>query len=112
MKVLVVDDSQAGKNKISNAKLKPKGEIFEDAVNAGSANGVFFCRVAEDGKTLEGAKGLVEGLAKCAEEIIAKSTAPPGSLLLFVAGKTKVVNTALDKVRHKCASVLLSLIHI
>ena len=106
VKVLVVDDSQAGKNKISNAKLKPKGEIFEDAVNAGSANGVFFCRVAEDGKTLEGAKGLVEGLAKCAEEIIAKSTAPPGSLLLFVAGKTKVVNTALDKVRHKCASVL------
>ena len=71
VKVLVVDDSQAGKNKISNAKLKPKGEIFEDAVNAGSANGVFFCRVAEDGKTLEGAKGLVEGLAKCAEEIIA-----------------------------------------
>ncbi|CAL6355201.1 unnamed protein product [Bathycoccus prasinos] len=106
VKVLVVDDSQAGKNKISNAKLKPKGEIFEDAVNTGSANGVFFCRVAEDGKTLEGAKGLVEGLAKCAEEIIAKSTAPPGSLLLFVAGKTKVVNTALDKVRHKCASVL------
>jgi aspartyl-tRNA synthetase len=106
VKVLVVDDSQAGKNKISNAKLKPKGEIFEDAVNAGSASGVFFCRVAEDGKTLEGAKGLVEGLAKCAEEIIAKSTAPPGSLLLFVAGKTKVVNTALDKVRHKCASVL------
>jgi len=106
VKVLVVDDSQAGKNKISNAKLKPKGEIFEDAVNAGSANGVFFCRVAEDGKTLEGAKGLVEGLAKCAEEIIAKSTAPPGSLLLFVAGKTKVVNTALDKVRHKCASML------
>ena len=106
VKVLVVDDSQAGKNKISNAKLKQKGEIFEDAVNAGSANGVFFCRVAEDGKTLEGAKGLVEGLAKCAEEIIAKSTAPPGSLLLFVAGKTKVVNTALDKVRHKCASVL------
>ena len=46
----------SGQNKISNAKLKPKGEIFEDAVNAGSANGVFFCRVAEDGKTLEGAK--------------------------------------------------------
>jgi len=106
VKVLVVDDSQAGKNKISNAKLKPKGEIFEDAVNAGSANGLFFCRVAEDGKTLEGAKGLVEGLANCAEQIINTSNAPPGSLLLFVAGKTKVVNTALDKVRHKCANML------
>jgi len=106
VKVLVVDDSQAGKNKISNAKLKPKGEIFEDAVNAGSANGLFFCRVAEDGKTLEGAKGLVEGLANCAEKIINTSNAPPGSLLLFVAGKTKVVNTALDKVRHKCANML------
>ena len=106
VKVLVVDDSQAGKKKISNAKLKPKGEIFEDAVNAGSANGIFFCRVAQDGKTLEGAKGLVEGLENRAEQIIERSNATPGSLLLFVAGKTKVVNTALDKVRHKCASLL------
>ena len=102
VKVLVVDDSK----KVSNAKLKPKGEIFEEAVNAGSQNGVFFCRVSEDGKTFEGAKGLVEGLAGSQEAIIAKANASPGNLLLFVCGKTKVVNTALDKVRHKCANAL------
>jgi hypothetical protein len=36
------------------------------------AGGLAFARVGEDGATLEGAKALCEGLAPCAEALIAK----------------------------------------
>ena len=55
---LVVNDD----GKIPNSKLKPKGDVFNEAVAAG-AGGLAFARVAADGVSLEGAKGLVEATA-------------------------------------------------
>ena len=95
VKALVVNDDK----KIPNSKLKPKGDVFEEAIAAG-AGGLAFARVAEDGASLEGAKGLVEGTAAHARAMIEKSGAKPGDLMLFAAGKKALVNKTLDRVRQ------------
>ncbi|CEG01585.1 Aspartate-tRNA ligase, class IIb,bacterial/mitochondrial-type [Ostreococcus tauri] len=99
VKALVVNDE---KTKIPNSKLKPKGDVFEEAVAAG-AGGLAFARVGEDGASLEGAKGLVEGTAAHAKAMIDKSGAKPGDLMLFAAGKKALVNKTLDRVRQYVA---------
>ena len=95
VKVLVVDDAK----KIPNSKLKPKGDVFNEAIAAG-AGGLAFVRVAEDGVSLDGAKGLVEGVGAAAADVIRVSNAKPGDLLLFAAGHKNLVNKTLDRVRQ------------
>ena len=98
VKALVVDDDK----KIPNSKLKPKGDVFNEALAAG-AGGLAFARVADDGKSLEGAKGLVEGTAAHAAAMISASGAKPGDLMLFAAGNKALVNKTLDRVRQYIA---------
>ena len=96
VKALVVDDA---KKRIPNSKLKPKGDVFNEAIAAG-AGGLAFARVAEDGTTLEGAKGLIEGTAPHAAAMISASGAKPGDLILLAAGHKALVNKTLDRVRQ------------
>ena len=93
-------------SKISNSRLKPKGDVFLEAVK-GCAGGLAFVRVAEDGVTLEGGKALCEALQPCAAELIERvDGAGPGALLLFGAGDSATVNKALDRVRQVLARTL------
>ena len=93
-------------SKISNSRLKPKGDVFLEAVKGG-AGGLAFVRVAEDGVTLEGGKALCEALQPCAAELIERvDGAGPGALLLFGAGGSATVNKALDRVRQFLARTL------
>ena len=93
-------------SKISNSRLKPKGDVFLEAVKGG-AGGLAFVRVAEDGVTLEGGKALCEALQPCAAELIERvDGAGPGALLLFGAGDSATVNKALDRVRQFLARTL------
>ena len=95
VKVLVVTDDK----KIPNSKLKPKGDVFNEAIAAG-AGGLAFVRVADDGVSLDGAKGLVDGIGAASAAVIAASGAKPGDLLLFAAGHKNLVNKTLDRVRQ------------
>jgi len=96
VKALVVDDAA---KRIPNSKLKPKGDVFNEAIAAG-AGGLAFARVAEDGTSLEGAKGLIEGTAPHAAAMISASGAKPGDLILLAAGHKALVNKTLDRVRQ------------
>ena len=92
--------------KISNSRLKPKGDVFAEAVKGG-AGGLAFARVAEDGVTLEGGKALCEALQPVAAELIERvEGAGPGALLLFGAGDASTTNKALDRVRQFLAATL------
>ena len=92
--------------KISNSRLKPKGDVFAEAVKGG-AGGLAFARVAEDGVTLEGGKSLCEALQPVAAELIERvEGAGPGALLLFGAGDASTTNKALDRVRQFLAATL------
>ena len=93
-------------SKISNSRLKPKGDVFLEAVKGG-AGGLAFVRVAEDGVTLEGGKALCEALQPVASLLIERvDGAGPGALLLFGAGDSATVNKALDRVRQFLARTL------
>ena len=93
-------------SKISNSRLKPKGDVFLEAVKGG-AGGLAFVRVAEDGVTLEGGKALCEALQPVASLLIERvDGAGPGALLLLGAGDSATVNKALDRVRQFLARTL------
>ena len=102
VKAIAVPDG----SKISNSRLKPKGDVFLEAVKGG-AGGLAFVRVAEDGVTLEGGKALCEALQPFASLLIERvDGAGPGALLLFGAGDSATVNKALDRVRQFLARTL------
>ena len=92
-------------SRISNSRLKPKGDVFNEAI-AGGAGGLAFARVGEDGVTLEGGKALCESLQPVAEKLIARCGAGAGDLLLFGAGDEGTVNKAMDRVRQFVAKTL------
>ncbi|KAG2453188.1 hypothetical protein HYH02_002512 [Chlamydomonas schloesseri] len=85
--------------RISNTRIKPKGDIANEAVAAGAA-GLASIRVAADG-SLDAAKAIKEGLsAEQAAQVLAATGAQPGDLLLLAAGPRDTVNRALDRVRQ------------
>eukprot|EP00873_Tetraselmis_striata_P022037 jgi/Tetstr1/442301/TSEL_030442.t1 len=91
--------------RISNSRIKPKGDIAAEAVKAGSP-GVAFLRVLEDGE-IDAAKPIKEGLsAEAVAAVLEASAAQPGDLLLFGAGDTALVNKTLDRVRQYTAGSL------
>ena len=93
-------------SRISNSRLKPKGDVFAEAVKGG-AGGLAFVRVGEDGVTLEGGKALCEALQPIAAELVRTvQGAGPGALLLFGAGDAATTNKALDRVRQFVATTL------
>ncbi len=93
-----------GNSKISNVRIKPGGDIFQVAQDAG-AGGLAFIKVKEnDIETIGAIKNNLN------ESIISKlleiTSAENGDLILLGAGKTEVVNQSLDRVRQYIAKEL------
>ncbi len=92
-------------SRISNSRVKPKGDVCSEAQAAGAA-GLVALRVNDNGE-LEGAKPVLEGLSDDAKASVLKELeAQPGDLLLFAAGVPTTVNKALDRVRQFLAREL------
>jgi len=85
--------------RISNSRIKPKGDIANEAVSGGAA-GLAYIRVLEGGE-IDAAKPIKEGLnAEQVAAVLSASGAEPGDLLLLAAGPRPVVLRALDRVRQ------------
>ena len=102
VKVLPVPGGNAA---ISNVRIKPGGDVFSEAQKAG-AGGLAFIRVRENGEidTIGAIKDNLSPEVKA--ELLARTGAQPGTLLLFGAGDTATVNKALDRVRQFLAREL------
>ena len=87
-----------GNDAISNVRIKPKGDIFNEAVAAG-AKGIAYIRVRENNEidTIGAIKDNLNEEQK--QELLSRTGAKPGHLLLFGAGDTETVNKSLDRLR-------------
>ncbi len=87
-----------GNDAISNVRIKPKGDIFNEAVTAG-AKGIAYIRVRENNEidTIGAIKDNLNQEQK--QELLSRTGAKPGHLLLFGAGDTATVNKSLDRLR-------------
>lgn len=87
-----------GNEAISNVRIKPKGDIFNEAVAAG-AKGIAYIRVRanNDIDTIGAIKDNLNEAQK--QELLDRTGAKPGHLLLFGAGDTATVNKSLDRLR-------------
>ncbi|MGK7900744.1 MAG: aspartate--tRNA ligase [Hormoscilla sp.] len=87
-----------GDKLISNVRIKPGGDLFKEASEAG-AKGLAYIRVREGGQldTIGAIKDNLSPAQK--EEIVKRSGAQPGHLLLFAADAADVVNKTLDRLR-------------
>ena len=94
-----------GNDALSNVRIKPGGDVFSEAQKAG-AGGLAFIRVREGGEidTIGAIKDNLSAEAKA--ELLERTGAVPGTLLLFGAGDTATVNKALDRVRQFLAKEL------
>ncbi len=94
-----------GNEALSNVRIKPGGDVFSEAQAAG-AGGLAFIRVREGGEidTIGAIKDNLSADTKA--ELLARTGAVPGTLLLFGAGDTATVNKALDRVRQYLAREL------
>ena len=96
IKVLPIPD---GNEAISNVRIKPGGDLFKEASEAG-AKGVAYIRVRDDGEidTIGAIKDNLTEAQK--QEILSRTGAKAGHLLLFGAGPTEIVNKTLDRLRQ------------
>ncbi len=96
---------QGGNNSISNVRIKPGGDIFNEAQKAG-AHGLAFIRVRNEDEidTIGAIKDNLNTTQKKA--LLEKTNAKAGDLLLFGAGDTNIVNKTLDRVRQFLAKEL------
>ncbi len=87
-----------GNDVISNVRIKPGGDLFKEASEAG-AKGLAYIRVREDGEidTIGAIKDNLSEEQK--QELLRRTGAKPGHLLLFGAGDTNTVNKTLDRLR-------------
>ena len=87
-----------GNDAVSNVRIRPKGNISNEAVAAG-AKGIAYIRVRENNEvdTIGAIKDNLSEAQK--QELLEKTGAKPGHLLLFCAGDTDTVNKALDRLR-------------
>ncbi|MFW6731505.1 MAG: aspartate--tRNA ligase [Synechococcus sp.] len=94
-----------GNDAISNVRIKPGGDVFSEAQKAG-AGGLAFIRVREGGE-IDTIGAIKDNLSEAQKaELLARTNAQPGTLLLFGAGDTTTVNKALDRVRQFLAREL------
>ncbi|MBD2385934.1 aspartate--tRNA ligase [Cylindrospermum sp. FACHB-282] len=91
-----------GNDAISNVRIKPGGDLFKEASEAG-AKGLAFIRVREDGEidTIGAIKDNLTPEQK--QEIISRTGAKAGHLLLFAAADAPTVNKTLDRLRQAIA---------
>ena len=94
-----------GNDAVSNVRIKPGGDVFSEAQKAG-AGGLAFIRVREGGEidTIGAIKDNLSDEKKA--ELLERTGAEPGTLILFGAGDTATVNKALDRVRQYLAREL------
>jgi aspartyl-tRNA synthetase len=94
-----------GNEAISNVRIKPGGDVFSEAQKAG-AGGLAFIRVRENGE-IDTIGAIKDNLSEAKKaELLERTGAKPGTLLLFGAGDTATVNKALDRVRQFLAREL------
>jgi aspartyl-tRNA synthetase len=84
---------------ISNVRIKPGGDLFNEAATAG-AKGLAYIRVKEGGEidTIGAIKDNLSPEQK--QELLERTGAQPGHLLLFGAGDAGMVNKTLDRLRQ------------
>jgi aspartyl-tRNA synthetase len=83
---------------ISNVRIKPGGDLFKEAAEAG-AKGLAFIRV-KDGGEIDTIGAIKDNLTpEQKQELLERTGAQPGHLLLFGAGDTATVNKTLDRLR-------------
>ena len=94
-----------GNEALSNVRIKPGGDVFGEAQKAG-AGGLAFIRVREGGE-IDSIGAIKDNLSEEKKaELLRRTGAEPGTLLLFGAGDTATVNKALDRVRQFLAREL------
>ncbi|MDG2990226.1 aspartate--tRNA ligase [Candidatus Synechococcus calcipolaris G9] len=96
VKILPIPD---GNDRISNVRIKPGGDLFQEATTAG-AKGLAYIRVREKGEidTIGAIKDNLSPEQKAT--LLERTGAKPGHLLLFGAGETATVNKTLDRLRQ------------
>ncbi|ACK71445.1 aspartyl-tRNA synthetase [Gloeothece citriformis PCC 7424] len=95
VKVLPIPEAT---NIISNVQIKPGGELFKEATEAG-AKGIAYIRI-KDNNELDTIAAIKDNLTdEQKQELIEKTGAKPGHLLLFGAGDTDTVNKSLARLR-------------
>jgi aspartyl-tRNA synthetase len=94
-----------GNEAISNVRIKPGGDLFKEASEAG-AKGLAYIRVRDNGEidTIGAIKDNLSEDQK--QEILRRTGATAGHLLLFGAASTDVVNKSLDRLRQVIAREL------
>jgi aspartyl-tRNA synthetase len=91
-----------GNDVISNVRIKPGGDLFKEASEAG-AKGLAYIRVREDGE-IDTIGAIKDNLTlEQKEEILRRTGAKAGHLLLFAAADTTTVNKTLDRLRQAIA---------
>ncbi|MEG5038299.1 MULTISPECIES: aspartate--tRNA ligase [unclassified Microcoleus] len=89
-----------GNDAISNVRIKPgpKGDLFKEASDAG-AKGLAYIRVRDNGEidTIGAIKDNLTEAQK--QELLDRTGAQPGHLLLFAAADVTTVNKTLDRLR-------------
>ncbi|NMG19093.1 aspartate--tRNA ligase [Brasilonema bromeliae] len=91
-----------GNDSISNVRIKPGGDLFKEATDAG-AKGLAYIRVRDDGE-IDTIGAIKDNLtAEQKQEILRRTDAKPGHLLLFAAADTATVNKTLDRLRQVTA---------
>jgi aspartyl-tRNA synthetase len=88
-----------GNEAISNVRIKAGGDLFKEASEAG-AKGLAYIRVRDDGEidTIGAIKDNLTEAQK--QELLERTGAKPGHLLLFGAGSADIVNKTLDRLRQ------------
>ncbi len=91
-----------GNNAISNVRIKPGGDLFKEASVAG-AKGLAYIRVRDDGDidTIGAIKDNLSPEQK--QELLSRTGAKAGDLMLFAADKVEIVNKTLDRLRSAIA---------
>ncbi len=96
VKVLPIPE---GNDQISNVRIKPGGDLFKEAATAG-AKGLAYLRVRE-GMEIDTIGAIKDNLSEeQKQELLQRTGAQSGHLLLFGAGDTITVNKSLDRVRQ------------
>jgi aspartyl-tRNA synthetase len=96
VKVLPIPNGNAA---ISNVRIKPGGDLFKEATDMG-ARGLAYIRVRDDGE-IDTIGAIKDNLvADRKQELLQRTGAQPGHLLLFGAGDAATVNKTLDRLRQ------------
>jgi aspartyl-tRNA synthetase len=94
-----------GNEAISNVRIKPGGDLFNLACEAG-AKGLAYIRVREGGD-IDTIGAIKDNLSEAQKvELLQRTGAQPGHLLLFGAGSEAMVNKTLDRLRQSLAREL------